>query len=153
MLGRKERDELHARCFAEHVNRGAALAIAASVIRKQAESHAGQRLEVVSLEDVDSGQHFLGDSLVSKRKLLETLNDLHVVIRGLLTSALHSNCVRYCARDDRSNASAQWSNITFSVRMNAVAQEHNKHLARGIDPDRRACKTGVAERTERKQVA
>ncbi len=56
-------------------------------------------------------------------------------------------------RDDRGDTTAQWSNVTFAVGMHAVAEKHDEHLARRIDPDRRAGETSVSKRAERKQLA
>src|SRR5829696_5311359 len=89
----------------------------------------------------------------AKSKLPQALDHLGVIARGLLARPFDRDSVSHRAGDNRSYSSAQWSNIALSVRMHAIAQEDYKHLARRIDPDRRAGKTGMTKRTQRKQFA
>src|ERR1051326_6260669 len=138
----------------EHVDRLPPFSIAAGLIRDQSETHAREWFEVVALEHVDAGQHFRrAGAFITRSKLFLAPGDFVVIIGGLIARAIDHRSVSHRTCDNRRHATAQWSNITFTVRMDAIAQKDHKHLARRIEPKRRAGETGVTKRTERKQIA
>ena len=55
--------------------------------------------------------------------------------------------------DDRRDARAQRRDVALAVGMDAVRQEDDEHARRRIDPERRAGEAGVAERSDRQQLA
>src|ERR1041385_6838326 len=138
----------------KHVNRLASFTIASGVIGDESETQSRERLEVVALEHVDAGQHLRrAVTFIPKRELLKGADRLAVKSRFQLAYTFDGRSVSHRPRDNRRHAPAQWSNITFTVRMNAIAQKHDEHLTRRIDPERRSGETRVTKRTERKQIA
>ena len=56
-------------------------------------------------------------------------------------------------RRDRRDLRAQRRDVALAVRVHAVRQEHDEQPRRRIDPERRAGEAGVAERSDRQQLA
>ena len=76
--------------------------------------------------DYDASGLHVGQALAIQEKLAPTptvlkhLDHFGVVSRRLRSRAFDCNCISHRAGDDRSNTSAQWSNVTFTIRMHAI---------------------------------
>src|SRR5262249_23666449 len=103
-------------------------------------------------EDIDASKYVRGRRYLILC-LLECLNYFRVVGGILLSRSIDDGLICYCRRYDGGHSATQWSNVTFPIRMHPVTKKDQKHVTRGINPDRGSRKTCVTEGAERKHIA